>query len=113
MNTWSPEYIQIMTLANYELTKGWTFRETNSEDPWLPVARVPTNVHIDLIANEKYDTFYFFRFQLHLGPDTYDLIEYQTLFSASTSSNANGSARSHGHMRQSCLLSQNMKKEVM
>jgi beta-mannosidase len=53
MSLWSLEYIEIMTLANHELTKGWKFRETDSVDQWLPVASVPTNVHIDLIANKK------------------------------------------------------------
>lgn len=34
------------------LEKGWQFKQTDTED-WLPVARVPTNVHLDLIDNGK------------------------------------------------------------
>jgi beta-mannosidase len=43
-------------LAVHNLTSGWSFRQTDdpSEDTWLPVARVPTNVHLDLIDHEKY-----------------------------------------------------------
>lgn len=42
-------------LTVYDLTSGWSFRQTDdpSEDAWLPVARVPTNVHLDLIDHEK------------------------------------------------------------
>ncbi|GAM90819.1 hypothetical protein ANO11243_088640 [Dothideomycetidae sp. 11243] len=39
----SPRTVQI-------LDQGWTFKETGSEQ-WMPVARVPTNVHLDLIDN--------------------------------------------------------------
>ncbi|KAF2431537.1 beta-mannosidase precursor [Tothia fuscella] len=42
-----------MSIALHELTKGWSFKQTSSEEDWLPVARVPTNVHLDLLANEK------------------------------------------------------------
>lgn len=35
-----------------ELTKGWEFTQTGSEE-WLPVARVPTNVHLDLMDNKE------------------------------------------------------------
>jgi beta-mannosidase len=35
-----------------ELTKGWEFKQTDGEE-WLPVARVPTNVHLDLMDNQK------------------------------------------------------------
>lgn len=52
MSLWDRDFITKMTLAHYELTKGWRFKETGSED-WLPVLQVPTNVHIDLIANKK------------------------------------------------------------
>lgn len=39
----------------HQLTAGWSFKQTDaSDDAWLPVASVPTNVHLDLIANEKY-----------------------------------------------------------
>ena len=37
----------------HELERGWEFKQTNT-DEWMPVARVPTNVHLDLIDNQKY-----------------------------------------------------------
>lgn len=48
--------IMAQALTVYGLTSGWSFRQTDdpSEDAWLPVARVPTNVHLDLIDHEKY-----------------------------------------------------------
>lgn len=52
MSLWDRDFSTRMTLAYYELTTGWKFKETGA-DEWLPVLRVPTNVHIDLIANEK------------------------------------------------------------
>ena len=38
------------------LTAGWTFKDADdhSEDAWMPVKNVPTNVHLDLIDNVKY-----------------------------------------------------------
>lgn len=36
------------------LTSGWSFKQTDT-DEWLSVARVPTNVHLDLLNHEKYD----------------------------------------------------------
>lgn len=47
--------IMAQALTVYDLTSGWSFRQTDdpSEDAWLPVARVPTNVHLDLIDHEK------------------------------------------------------------
>ncbi|KAI9753775.1 MAG: Leucine aminopeptidase 1 [Chaenotheca gracillima] len=35
-----------------ELAKGWEFKQTDTTE-WLPVAKVPTNVHLDLIDNKK------------------------------------------------------------
>jgi beta-mannosidase len=34
-----------------KISKGWQFRETETGE-WLPVARVPTNVHLDLMDNK-------------------------------------------------------------
>ncbi|PNS18237.1 hypothetical protein CAC42_7606 [Sphaceloma murrayae] len=34
------------------LEKGWEFKQTDTDD-WMPVARVPTNVHLDLMDNGK------------------------------------------------------------
>ncbi|KAF2396378.1 beta-mannosidase precursor [Trichodelitschia bisporula] len=43
-----------MAFNVHELTAGWEFKQTEEgDDAWLPVARVPTNVHIDLLANDK------------------------------------------------------------
>ncbi|KAF2148418.1 glycoside hydrolase family 2 protein [Myriangium duriaei CBS 260.36] len=36
--------------TTHVLDKGWEFKQTNTER-WLPVAHVPTNVHIDLMDN--------------------------------------------------------------
>lgn len=36
-----------------QLTSGWSFKESGAKE-WLPVARVPTNVHLDLLDNDKY-----------------------------------------------------------
>lgn len=35
-----------------DLAKGWEFKQTDTEE-WMPVKHVPTNVHLDLLANEK------------------------------------------------------------
>ena len=35
------------------LTKGWEFKQTD-EEQWMPVAQVPTNVHLDLMDNKKW-----------------------------------------------------------
>ncbi|KAI5925875.1 family 2 glycosyl hydrolase [Camillea tinctor] len=37
------------------LSDGWTFRQTDddSADAWLPVPKVPSQVHMDLLANQK------------------------------------------------------------
>ncbi|KAK5990024.1 Beta-mannosidase B [Cladobotryum mycophilum] len=43
-----------MAHSRVELSTGWSFREHKaSPQEWLPVARVPTQVHIDLLANNK------------------------------------------------------------
>lgn len=38
------------------LTDGWAFKQADdaSENAWLPVKKVPTNVHLDLIDHAKY-----------------------------------------------------------
>jgi hypothetical protein len=43
----------IMATVIHSLDSGWAFKERNgSKVPsWLPVAHVPTNVHLDLMAN--------------------------------------------------------------
>jgi hypothetical protein len=43
-------------LAVHHLTDAWVFKESEDarEDAWMPVKKVPTNVHLDLIDNGKY-----------------------------------------------------------
>lgn len=43
-------------LQQFPLSKGWSFRdsEETSEDAWMPVPVVPSVVHQDLQANNKY-----------------------------------------------------------
>ncbi|KAF2437884.1 glycoside hydrolase family 2 protein [Karstenula rhodostoma CBS 690.94] len=53
----APQQNHIMSRATsvHELTDGWTFKQADdaSDDAWLPVKKVPTNVHLDLIDNAK------------------------------------------------------------
>ncbi|KAI0549491.1 family 2 glycosyl hydrolase [Xylaria curta] len=46
-----------MARSRHDLSHGWQFREYNgnssNESPWLPVQNVPTQVHVDLLANKK------------------------------------------------------------
>jgi beta-mannosidase len=43
-----------MALTVHTLESGWQFKETDGKrvETWLPVAKVPTNVHLDLMANK-------------------------------------------------------------
>ncbi|KAI1373873.1 glycoside hydrolase [Hypoxylon crocopeplum] len=45
----------MVTFSTQELQTGWEFKRTedSSPDAWLPVAKVPSVVHIDLIDNNK------------------------------------------------------------
>jgi hypothetical protein len=41
-------------LQSTELSKGWVFRQNDTADSeWMPVKRVPSTVHQDLIDNNK------------------------------------------------------------
>ncbi|KAI0181655.1 glycoside hydrolase family 2 protein [Hypoxylon sp. FL1284] len=44
-----------MALARHKLDSGWTFREggSSSAEDWLPVEKVPSQVHLDLLANNR------------------------------------------------------------
>ncbi|KAI0130929.1 glycoside hydrolase family 2 protein [Daldinia grandis] len=43
-----------MASTKHILDQGWTFQQSNgSSDDWLPVQKVPSQVHIDLLANSK------------------------------------------------------------
>jgi beta-mannosidase len=39
----------------HELAKGWFFKQTddNASDAWLSVEKVPSQVHLDLMAHGK------------------------------------------------------------
>lgn len=45
-----------MELSTRELTTGWSLkqRDDQCEEHWLPVAQVPSQVHIDLLANNMF-----------------------------------------------------------
>ncbi|KAI1108903.1 family 2 glycosyl hydrolase [Nemania sp. NC0429] len=46
-----------MARSRHDLSSGWQFREydgsSSSERPWLPVHQVPSDVHMDLLANKE------------------------------------------------------------
>ena len=43
-----------LPLDSVELSTGWTFRQTDDErGDWLPVKRIPSTVHQDLIDNNR------------------------------------------------------------
>jgi hypothetical protein len=45
-----------MQKQSQELSTGWFMKEHGAEEdtgPWLPVRRVPSEVHLDLLANKK------------------------------------------------------------
>lgn len=43
------------THSKIQLEGGWVFKQEDdaSSDPWLPVSRVPTQIHMDLLNNKK------------------------------------------------------------
>jgi len=43
-------------LSVHVLSEGWYFKQgdDSAKDAWMPVKKVPTNVHLDLMENEKY-----------------------------------------------------------
>lgn len=74
-----------------ELSKSWQFKQTDTEE-WMTVAHVPTNVHLDLMNNNKYAV-------VNASQDKGSTNRFPgswTHFLVSTSSNANGLARSPG-----------------
>lgn len=44
-----------MALSKHPLSSGWEFRQQDdsSAAAWLPVKNVPSEVHVDLLANGK------------------------------------------------------------
>jgi beta-mannosidase len=44
-----------MSHSRIELSHGWTLKQHDDDKgEWLPVKSVPSQVHIDLLANNKY-----------------------------------------------------------
>ena len=56
MGDMSGEDKMALKCTSVELSTGWAFKQTDNSDPtaWLPVKKVPSTVHQDLIDNEKY-----------------------------------------------------------
>lgn len=44
------------SFTSQELSRGWEFKMTEDVSPeaWLTVAKIPTVVHMDLMANKMY-----------------------------------------------------------
>lgn len=57
MGDMSGEDMTALKCISLELSTGWAFKQTNNSDPnaWLPVKKVPSTVHQDLIDNKKYE----------------------------------------------------------
>jgi beta-mannosidase len=45
-----------MQRSRVNLRTGWSMRDAddNAPEAWLPVEKVPSSVHVDLLANNKY-----------------------------------------------------------
>lgn len=56
-NTRRSSCADMALFSSEELSTGWEFKltEESQSDSWLPVAKVPTVVHLDLLDNKKYD----------------------------------------------------------
>lgn len=67
----------VTAFKRIELRKNWLFRQagdnehddldSDSDSAWMPVARVPTNVHLDLLANGKYVSFLAYVFAMEFS----------------------------------------------
>jgi hypothetical protein len=82
--------------TSIDLSTGWAFKQTDNSDPnaWLPVKKVPSTVHQDLIDNKKYQS---------LTPklrSANDFLDSRIPLSVSTRSKRNGWAQSHGSTEQ-------------
>jgi beta-mannosidase len=41
--------------SKQELKTGWQLKQQDDpKEEWLPVKKIPSQVHVDLLANEKY-----------------------------------------------------------
>jgi hypothetical protein len=51
--------VTALKYTSIELSTDWAFKQTDNSDPnaWLPVKKVPSTVHQDLIDNKKYKSF--------------------------------------------------------
>jgi hypothetical protein len=51
----SGEDMVALKCTSFEFSTGWAFKQTDNSDPnaWLPVKKVPSTVHQDLIDNKK------------------------------------------------------------
>lgn len=71
-----------MSIIVHQLDHGWSFSQADGDnDEWLPVAVVPTNLHLDLLKHKKYAN-------LHINiiptePQPEFLIHFSTLTSLS------------------------------
>jgi len=45
----------IMAHSRTQISSGWTFKQQDwPSEEWLPVSQVPSQIHMDLLANKKY-----------------------------------------------------------
>jgi len=74
-----------MSIIIHELDHRWSFKQADGDDhEWLPVAKVPTNLHLDLLTHRKYVNVV----SAGVFPDLHS--EYPIRFSILTSLNASG-----------------------
>jgi hypothetical protein len=55
MGDMSGEDMMARKCTSFKLSTGWAFKQTDNSDPnaWLPVKKIPSTVHQDLIDNKK------------------------------------------------------------
>ena len=55
MGEMSGEAMRALKCTSLELSEDWVFKQADNSDPnaWLPVKKVPSTVHQDLIDNRK------------------------------------------------------------
>jgi len=46
--------LEIMSKRSWLLDHGWRVRQADGDGEWLRVSKVPTNIHVDLLAAKKY-----------------------------------------------------------
>jgi beta-mannosidase len=60
--------------TSQKLSTGWEFKQTDEEQPWLPVAKLPTVVHLDLMAHKMYFQYFQTLLSNHLNSDSHSRI---------------------------------------